>query len=339
MRLCVVGAGAIGGLVAARVHLRDAANTEVLVLERGAHLATIRQQGLRLLDAAGREEGRAMLRASDSAGDIGPVDAVILALKAPDVAAAAPGLQALFGPRTLVLTLQNGIPWWYFERHRGPYAGQRLHSLDPDGHIGACIASDRLLGGVAYPAARLNRPGTVQHVEGHRFALGELDGSASPRLERMAALFRRAGFKCHCLEDIRSEIWLKASGTVAFNPVSALTRASMARIARTPDSRQLVSRMMQEARVIAEKLGARLRVDLERRLAGAEAVGEHKTSMLQDLEAGRIMETDAIIGAVAELGRLTDTPTPTIDSVHACLQLLQPVQPPRGPLEAVQGWR
>jgi len=246
----------------------------------------------------------------------------VLATKAHEIAAVAPRLPALFGPDTAVLTIQNGIPWWYFQRHAGPFEGRRLSSLDPDGTIERHIGSERVLGGVAYPAAVVERPGVVRHVEGGYIPVGELDGAATERAQRVVDLLVRAGFKSRLLDDVRAEIWLKAWGSLAFNPISALTRATMADIARTPGTRRLVERMMTEAREICDRLGVTVRKTIAERIAGAEKVGAHKTSMLQDLEAGQRLEHEAVIGAVAELGRWTGVETPAIEAVDACVGLL-----------------
>lgn len=315
----IVGAGAMGGLLAVRL---SAAGLDTAVVDRGGHLAAMRRGGLRLLLPDGGCEQSAGLRAAAHARELGPVDLVILGVKAQDLPAVAPQLPWLYHEHTVVLTLQNGIPWWYFQRHDGPFAGARLESLDPEGVVSAHVPAERLLGGVAYPAATLEAPGVVRLIEGTRFAVGELDGSDSPRLAAVAQALRVAGFKCHALPDIRSELWLKAWGALAFNPLSALTRATLVDICRHGPTRSLAAGMMTEAQCIAEKLGARFRVGIEQRIAGAESVGAHKTSMLQDLEAGRSLEVEAVLGVVATLGRITGTPCPLIDAVHACVELL-----------------
>jgi 2-dehydropantoate 2-reductase len=231
-------------------------------------------------------------------------------------------LPVLFGPDTIVVTMQNGIPWWYFLKSPGPYQGMHLEAVDPGGVIAANLAIDRVIGCVAYPAAELIAPGVIRHIEGHRFSVGELDGAETPRVKKVSELFRKAGFKAPVLTDIRSEIWLKLWGNLSFNPISALTHATLVDICQFPPTRALAARMMAEAQAIAEKLGVHFRVPLERRIAGAEGVGKHKTSMLQDVEHGRGLELEALVGAVVELGRITGTPTPHIDAVYACTGLL-----------------
>jgi 2-dehydropantoate 2-reductase len=229
----------------------------------------------------------------------------------------------LFGPDTVVVPMQNGIPYWYFYAHPGPLEGSRLQSVDPGGSIAEHIPCDRVIGCVVYPAAELVAPGVIRHVEGNRFPVGEPGGTRSERASRLAACFTAAGLKSPVLDNIRDEIWLKLWGNMTFNPVSALSRATLAGICQYPSSRALAANMMAEAQSVAHKLGITFRVPLEKRIAGAEKVGHHKTSMLQDVEAGRPLETDALLGAVIELARLTDTPTPHLDTVHALTKLLE----------------
>lgn len=317
MKICVVGAGAIGGLLAVRL---ARAGEEVSVVARGAHLAAIRERGLALV-TEGREEV-ARLPATDRLAELGPQDLVVLAMKAHQLAPVAAEVGALCGPETVLLTAQNGIPWWYFMKHGGPYEGKRLESVDPGGAIAAHLPVDRVLGSIIYLAAEIAAPGVVRHVEGMRVTLGELDGRETPRVAALAEALRRAGFKARVTGDLRSEIWVKLWGNCTFNPISALTHATLAEICRFPISRALAAEMMREAQAVGEKLGARFGVSLDRRIAGAEAVGEHKTSMLQDVESGRPLELDALLGAVLELARLTGTPAPHLAAVHACASLL-----------------
>jgi len=245
-----------------------------------------------------------------------------LTLKAHQVAAVAPDLHQLCHETTSVVTMQNGIPWWYFHGHGGQYEGTPVVSADPDGSIARSIDAARVIGSVVYPAANLVSPGVVQVVEGNRFTLGELDGSTTPRIEAVSASFTKAGFKAPVSKDIRSEIWLKLWGNLSFNPVSALTHATLVDICQFPLTRDLAARMMAEAEAMAKKLGVTFPVSIERRIAGAEKVGAHKTSMLQDVEQGRPIEIEALAGSVVELGRLTQTPTPHISAVYACASLL-----------------
>jgi len=228
----------------------------------------------------------------------------------------------LLGPDTVVVTMQNGIPYWYFHRHGGALEGSIVRSVDPEGTISCLVPAERVLGCVVYPAAELLAPAMVKHIEGDRFPIGELDGSTSARAQRISQCLTHAGFKSPVLDNIRAEIWLKLWGNLTFNPISALTRATLAEICQFQPTRALAATMMTEAQAVAEKLGIQFRVPLERRIAGAEKVGHHKTSMLQDIEAGRAPELDALLGSVVELGRLTHTPTPHIDAVYGLTQLL-----------------
>lgn len=319
MKVAIVGAGAIGGFLAVRLSL---AGMEVSVVDQGAHLRAIHASGLRLLNSEGDTLAAKDLRVCDSVSDVGAQDVVLLGVKAHQISAIATVLGKELGPETMVVTLQNGIPWWYFQRAAGPWAGRTLSRLDPDGAIARHIPIEAVVGCVAYPACTVQSPGVIRHQEGNRFPVGELDGRRTPRIERLSAMFQKAGFKSPILEDIRSEIWLKLWGNLSFNPVSALTHATLVDICRFPASRELVASMMREAEAVAERLGISFRVTLERRIAGAEAVGRHKTSMLQDVEAGRPLELEALLGAVAELGELTGTPTPTISAIFACVGLL-----------------
>ena len=319
MKICVVGAGAIGGLLGARL---AASGEDVTLIARGAHLEAIRARGLEVAMKDGAVVHATDVAATGDMRECGPQDLVILGVKAHQIPPIARDLPALFGPDTVVLTTQNGIPWWYFQRHGGPLDGTGLDALDPGGVITDAIAPERIIGCIAYPAAVIAGPGRIRHVEGTRFPVGELDGSVTDRVSALSGTLQRAGFKSPVLDDIRSEIWLKAWGNLSFNPISALTHATLADICGFPPSRDLAARMMTEAQDVAGKLGISFRVSLERRIAGAERVGRHKTSMLQDVESGKALETEALIGAVAELGRLTGTPTPNIDAVCALTRLL-----------------
>ena len=319
MKTCIVGAGAIGGLIGAKLAL---AGEEVTLIARGAHLAAIREHGLKFLSADGAEETARGIGATDNIAEAGEHDVVVLALKAHQITEVADELPALFGKETVVVTVQNGIPWWYFQKLGGEFDGNRLASLDPDGAIERNISADRIIGSIAYPAADRPAPGVIRHVEGLRFPLGELDGAKTERVKAIAEVFARGGFRAPVVTDIRGQIWLKAWGNLSFNPISALTRATLAEICRFAPTRQLAADMMTEAKQIAEKLGVSFRISIAQRIEGAEQIGEHKTSMLQDVEAGRPLELEALVGVVAELGRLTNTPTPSIDAIYACVKLL-----------------
>ena len=320
MKIAIVGAGAIGGLVGARLAL---AGEQVTFLVRGANLLAIRNKGIKLIAHDGSEQVATNVTATDDYAEAGPQDVVVLALKAHQVAAVADQLPLLFGPDTCVVTMQNGIPYWYFHQHGGHLEGRTVHSVDPGGSLAARIPPSRVIGCVVYPASELVAPGVVRHVEGERFPLGELDGSHSPRVQAISECFIRAGFKAPVLDDIRSEIWLKLWGNLTFNPISALCHATLEGICQYPVARSLAADMMKEAEAVANKLGVTFRVTLDKRIAGAEKVGRHKTSMLMDVEAGRGPEIDALVGSVVELGRFTDTATPHIDAVYALVKLLE----------------
>jgi 2-dehydropantoate 2-reductase len=317
MKICVIGAGAIGGLLAAKL---AEAGEEVGVVARGAQLKAIREHGLVL-----REEDKdivARVAASDRIADLGEPDLIVLGMKAHQVAAVAPEVGSILGPRTLVLTAQNGIPWWYFFKHGGPRESVRLQSVDPDGVIADHLPIDRVIATVVYPAAEIERPGVIRHVEGNRFSLAEIDGAKSERISAISEVFGGAGFKAPVVTDVRTEIWTKLLGNLSLNPISALTHATLQDICRYPKTRALAMEMMREALAVAEAFGIRLRISLEKRIAGAEAVGAHKTSMLQDVENGRVLEADALVGAVIELARMADVATPHIDAIYSVTKLL-----------------
>ncbi len=319
MRVAIIGAGAIGGLVGARLAL---AGEDVTFMVRGANLTAIRSRGIKLIENDDREQVATDVQATDDYDAAGPQDLVILAMKAHQVEAVAHNVPKLFGPETSVVTMQNGIPYWYFHEHGGSLAGTSLDSVDPGGTVGRFIPASRVIGCVVYPASDLLAPGVIRHCEGDRFPLGELDGSSSERVVRISESFTAAGFKSPVLDNIRAEIWLKLWGNLTFNPISALSHSTLVDICQYPLTRELAASMMREAQVVANKLGIEFRVTLDKRIAGAEKVGKHKTSMLQDIEAGRAPEIDALVGSVVELGRLTDTPTPHIDTVYALVKLL-----------------
>jgi 2-dehydropantoate 2-reductase len=334
MRICVVGAGAIGGLIA--VKLAEAGD-DVTVVARGAHLAAIRERGLKLLMDGAEHVVRP--RATDRIAEAGPQDAIVLAMKAHHVAPVAADVAALCGPETTIVTAQNGIPWWYFMKNGGPHEGKRLESVDPGGVIAQHLDVERVVGSIIYPAAEIREPGVVEHIEGNRISLGELDGAETERVRALAEVLRKAGFKARVARDLRSEIWVKLWGNCTFNPVSALTHATLEAICRFPPTRALAADMMREAQDIGEKLGVSFGVSLEKRIAGAEAVGAHKTSMLQDVESGRPMELEALLGAVVELGRLVGAPTPHLSAVYACASLLSKTVAEAGQVPVVLGKR
>jgi len=319
LKIGIVGVGAIGGYIG---HRLAHAGEDVTFVARGKNLAALKANGIRLILADGSDQVVAPVKATDDYAAAGPQDLVLLAMKAHQMESVAADVPKLFGPATVVVPMQNGIPYWYFHRHTGALAGTPIRSVDPSGAIGSHIPADRVIGCVVYPATELLAPGVIKHVEGDRFPVGEPDGSASERVARVSECFIRAGLKAPVLGDIRAEIWLKLWGNMTFNPISALSRATLAGICQYPPSRALAAAMMFEAQTIAGKLGVTFRLPLEKRIAGAERVGHHKTSMLQDVEAGRPLEIDALLGSVIEMARLTDTPSPNLDAVYALTKLL-----------------
>ena len=319
MKICVVGAGSIGGYVGVKL---AQAGEEVTLIARNANLEAIRDRGMRLTTSDGVEHVVRQLRATASLEEAGPQDLVILGMKANQVAAVIGDLHHLLHDSTVISPMQNGIPWWYFQRHGGEFADRIVHSVDPDGSIMKAVDPARLVGCVVYPACELAAPGWVRHIEGDRFPLGELDGSESERVQTLSSMFVKAGLKAPVLENIRSEIWLKLWGNLTFNPISALTHSTLVDICQFPLSRELAAAMMREAESVAARLGISFRVSLEKRIAGAEKVGKHKTSMLQDVESGREPEIDALVGSVIELGKITGVATPHIETVYALMKLL-----------------
>lgn len=320
-RICIVGAGAIGGLLAAKFAL---AGEDVTVIDQGAHLQAIQKSGLKLEWHDGKVQ-TAKMKAVNKAADAGKQDLVVLAVKAHFLDQVVRDIDHLMDKDTVVLTVQNGLPWWYFQKLGGKYDNQRLESLDPSGVLTKKVEADRLIGCVVYPAAAVTAPGVIHHVEGDRFPIGELDGKTRERTKSLHDLFVKAGLKSRVLKDIRSEIWLKAWGNLSFNPISALTHATLVDICQFAETRALAATMMKEAQEIAEKLGVTFRVTIDKRIAGAESVGAHKTSMLQDVEAGRSLETEALIGSILEMAKITSTPAPAIESVYALVKLLNKV--------------
>jgi len=317
MNITVIGAGAIGGLMAAKL---AAAGEAVSVVARGEHLKAIRERGLVLKE--GGEEIVARVDATDRIADAGRPDLVVLAVKAHQAAAIAPDVASILAPSTMVLTAQNGIPWWYFFKHGGPHEGVRLKSVDPGGVIADHLPIDAIIAGIVYQAAEIESPGVIKHIEGNRFPLAEIDGLKSERVAALSRIFFNAGFKSPVIADVRAEIWTKLWGNLAFNPISALTRAMLDDICRFPPTRALAAAMMREAQVVGEAFGVKFRISVEQRIAGAEGIGAHKTSMLQDIEHGRAIEIEALLGSVVELARLADVATPHLDAVYAVAKLL-----------------
>ncbi|MDA1072419.1 MAG: 2-dehydropantoate 2-reductase [Proteobacteria bacterium] len=315
MKIAIYGAGAIGGYLGA---LLADAGAQVTLIARGPHLAAIREKGLSL-EMNGQTTTR-RIAATDDAAEAGPQDHVIVALKAHSVPAVVDAMQPLLGPDTAVVTAVNGVPWWYFHALEGPWKDRRLESVDPGGRQWDRIGPQRAIGCVVYPACDVPEPGLVRHIEGDRFVLGEPSGEKTDRVMALAEIMRQAGFKTPVKPGIRDEIWIKLWGNLCFNPVSALTGATLEQIGTDPGTRAVCRAMMLEAQAIGGKLGVRFAIDVEKRMDGAVAVGAHKTSMLQDFEKGRPMEIDALVTVVAELGRIVEEPTPAIDMVLALVQ-------------------
>jgi 2-dehydropantoate 2-reductase len=317
MKICIFGAGAIGGLMAVKL---VQAGVDVSLVARGPHLAAMKANGLTLIADSG-ERVTVPVRASDDPAELGPQDYVIVTLKAHSVPPVVDKMQPLIGDHTTIVSGVNGVPWWYFHKQGGPFEGTRLASVDPGNAQWNGFGPDRVLGCVVYPAAEVVEPGVIKHIEGNRFSLGEPDGSKSERALALSQKLASAGLRAPVRPRIRDEIWVKLWGNLSFNPISALTHATLDVLCTDPGTRAVARGMMVEAQQIAEKLGVKFPIDVERRIDGGAAVGAHRTSMWQDLNAGRPMEIDALVTSVQELGRLTETPTPTIDTVLALIRL------------------
>jgi 2-dehydropantoate 2-reductase len=322
VRVAVFGAGAVGAFVGAKLLL---SGNDVTLIARGENLEALRARGLSLETNDGTSTRICPVRATDDVSEVEPQDIVILAVKAHQLGAIVNDVQRITRSDTTVVTMQNGIPYWYFYNHGVAHAGRIVESVDPGGTIMQGISPHLVVGCVVYPATVLVAPGVVRHVEGDRFPIGELDGVTRTRTKQLSEYFISAGFKAPILTDIRSEIWLKLWGNLTFNPISALTRATIEQICRDRGTRELAAAMMSEAQALAGGLGITFRVDLERRIAGAERVGNHKTSMLQDVEGRKRLEIEALVGSVVELARLTEVPVPHIQAVYALTKLLDRV--------------
>lgn len=317
MKVVIVGAGAIGGYIGARLAQVGA---DVVLFARGSHLEAMRSQGLRVEGA--NETFTVHPQVSGSLAEIGPADVVILGVKAHGLPALAPQLAPLLGPDTTVMSTQNGIPWWYFQHHGGELEGLRLECLDPGGVIAAAIEPRRVVGSLAYFSTEIASPGVIRHHEGNRLSLGEPDGTKSERLVHLSQALIAAGLRCPISTRFRQEIWVKLLGNIAFNPISALTGGTLVEIAEHPEASKVVRTIMEETEAVARRLGLELPISIDQRIAGAAKVGAHKTSMLQDVEAGRTMELDAIVGAVLELGDRLSMPMPATRAIYGCAALV-----------------
>lgn len=317
MKICIFGAGAIGGYMAVQLALAEAA--EITCIARGPHLAAMRANGLKL--RIGGEEKTVQINCTDDPKEAGPQDYVVVTLKAHSAAAVADQMTPLLAADTAVVTAQNGVPWWYFYEHGGPHDGKRLATVDPDDRQWQYIGPERVIGCVVYPAATIVEPGVIEHEYGNRFTLGEPNGEKTERVQALSAVLAQAELRAPVRPRIRDEIWVKLWGNVSLNPVSALTGATLAQMIDDDEVRGVIHAIMVEAQAVGEALGVRFAVDVDKRIAGAREVGEHKTSMLQDLELGRPMEIDALVSSVQELARLTGVATPTIDRVLAMVKM------------------
>ncbi|WP_342069746.1 2-dehydropantoate 2-reductase [Yoonia algicola] len=317
MKICIFGAGAIGGYMGVKL---AQAGADVSLVARGAHLAAMNEKGLTLIEE-NSDPVTVPVTASDNPADLGTQDYVIVTLKAHSVPPVVSKMQPLIGDNTTIVSGVNGVPWWYFHKIGTDLEGTRLTSVDPGNAQWDGFGPHRVLGCVVYPAAEVSEPGTIKHIEGNRFSLGEPDGSKSDRAMALSKALSAAGLKAPVRPRLRDEIWVKLWGNLSFNPISALTHATLDVLCTDPGTRAVAKGMMLEAQDIAEKLGVKFPIDVERRIDGGAAVGAHRTSMLQDLDQGRPMEIDALVGSVQELGRVTNTPTPTIDTVLALIQL------------------
>jgi len=328
VKFAVVGAGAIGAYLGAKLAHSGA---DVTLVARGAHLAAMRERGVRLIELERDQPGADNFVAHPPATDdittgIHEADVVFLTVKAHSVAPIAEQVAAALRSDACIVTMQNGVPWWYFQRYDGPLAGTSLRTVDPDGFLARTFAPERLVGCVVWPAATITQPGVVEHVEGTRFTLGELDGAESTRAQAIADAMTHAGLKAPITPTIRTDIWLKLLGNAVFNPLSALTHATLGRLVAHDDMRSVARAMMVEVDSVARRLGIEIPISIDRRLAGAGKVGDHKTSMLQDLENARQMELEPLVGAVVELGDLLDIDLPHLRTVYACALLLQATQ-------------
>ena len=317
MRFAVVGAGAIGAYLGAKL---ARAGEDVSLIARGPHLKAMQADGVRVRSPEGDFEARPL--ATDDYNKVGPVDFVLLTLKAHSLPEIAPKLAPLLGPETAVVSAQNGIPWWYFLRLGGPWDGAVLESVDPGGVVAQAIEPERIIGCIVYPSTVIAEPGAVEHIEGNRLAIGELDGASSERCKRLSGALSAAGFTCRIRQHIRHDLWVKLLGNVVFNPLSALTGATLVEIATHPEAGAIAREVMTEADAVARALGVEIAVSIDQRMSGAEKVGHHKTSMLQDVESGRPMELESVVGAVVELGEKLGIPIPHTRTLYGSVKLL-----------------
>lgn len=317
MKIVIAGAGAIGGYIGAKL---SKAGADVVLFARGPHLRAMQERGLRVTSPDGDFEVSPAV--TGDLASIGPADVVFLGVKAHGLTALTPSLAPLMGPDTLVVSTQNGIPWWYFQGHGGELDGLRLERVDPGGVIASAIEPGRVIGSLAYFATDIAAPGVIHHTEGNRISFGEPNGTRSDRTRAIAEVLIGAGFRCPVTTRFRHELWVKLLGNVAFNPISALTGGTLQDLVRDDETARLVRQIMTETEAVARRLGIELPISIDQRMAGAEKVGAHKTSMLQDYEAGRPMELGAVVGAVLELGERLGVPMPATQAMYACARFL-----------------
>lgn len=317
MKFLVAGAGAIGAYIGARM---ANAGFDVTLFARGPHLRAMQEHGVQVKSPEGDFVARPAI--AGSLDEVGPMDVVLLGVKAHGLPQLAPQLKPVIGPDTTVVSTQNGIPWWYFQGFGGEWEGLRLERVDPGGVISAAIPARQVVGSIVYFSTEIPSPGVIQHIEGNRISLGEPDGSRSDRCRRIAEALIASGLRCPATTRLRHEIWVKVLGNASLNPVSALTRATLVQMVRDPGVSSVIRSIMEEVEAVSRKLGMELPVSIDQRMAGAEKVGEHKTSMLQDLEAGRPMELEALVGAVVELGERVGLPMTCTRTVYNCTKLL-----------------
>ena len=321
MRLAILGAGAIGAYVGAAL---ARGGSDVVLIARGPHLEAMQRDGVTVLSPRG--DFHADVEATDDLAAVSDADVVFIGLKAYSLPALAPRLGELLRGETAVIAAQNGMPWWYFQSHGGPFDGLRLESVDPGGAIADSIAPERVVGCVIYCSTEIERPGVIRHIEGTRFAIGEPDGSLSERCRAISRAFVAGGLKCPVETRIRDQIWLKLIGNAPFNPVTALTGATLGQLGDSDDMVRVLRASLEEGLTVASRLGVEIPVSIDRRLEAGIAVGDHKTSMLQDLEAGKPLETACLTGAVLELADLVSVPVPHLRTIHACIELLERVR-------------
>ena len=324
MKFLIAGAGAIGAYIGARM---AQAGFDVTLFARGPHRGAMQEHGVRIKSSEGDFVARPTI--ASSLEEVGPVDVVFLGVKAHGLPQLAPHLGPVLGPDTTLVSTQNGIPWWYFQGFGGQWEGLRLERVDPGGVISSAIETKRVVGSIIYFATEIAAPGVIHHTEGNRITLGEPDGTRSDRIRVLAESLIASGFRCPITTRIRQEIWVKVLGNASFNPVSALTRATLVQIARDPGTSSVIRSIMQEVEAVSHKLGMELPDSIDQRMAGAEKVGEHKTSMLQDLEAGRPMELEALVGAVVELGERVGLAMTSTRTVYDCTKLLSQCASPQ----------